>query len=173
MSTTKKIVRIAIFACILFCQEQLLSFIPNVQFTQCLIAIFFISFGLTETLSIILVHVLLDNLIMGSLNLIYTPAMMLGWMTLPLLLYLLKLKNRIPIAITVALHSIVYSLCFAAAQTFILQVPFIPYIVADLPFTIILIVNGFTTTFLLLEPCTRVLRSKVGDKKQENIREEE
>ena len=107
----------------------------------------------------IVVHVLLDNLIMGSLSLMYTPAMLVGWMTLPLILHLLKsIKNKWVISAIVGLHGILYSLCFAFTQCLLLEVPFISYVIADIPFTIILIVNGFVTTFILLEPCVKVLR---------------
>ena len=41
LMSVKRLVRIAILAAVLFVQEFALSFIPNVQFTQCLIAIFF------------------------------------------------------------------------------------------------------------------------------------
>ena len=89
----KRLVRIAIFAAVLFVQEYILSFIPNVQLTQCLIAVYYYTFGLFDTIIIIIIHVFLDNLIMGSFNIIYTPAMFIGWTTLPLLLHLFR-KNQ-------------------------------------------------------------------------------
>ena len=68
--SVKRIVRIAILASILFVQEFALSFIPNIQLTQCLIAIYYYSLGLVDTLFIVTIHVFLDNLTMGSFNLI-------------------------------------------------------------------------------------------------------
>ena len=41
--SVKRLVRIAIFAAIMFVQEFALSFIPNIQITQCLIAVFYYS----------------------------------------------------------------------------------------------------------------------------------
>ena len=77
--SVRRLVRIAIFAAILFVQEFALSFIPNVQFTQCLIAIFYYAFGLVDTLIIVTVHVILDNLSMGSFNLIYTILLIINY----------------------------------------------------------------------------------------------
>ena len=156
--SVKRLVRIAIFAAILFVQEWALSFIPNVQFTQCLIAVFFYAFGLTDTLIIVLIHVFLDNLVMGSFNLIYTPAMLIGWISLPLVLYLFrKQQNKYFSATIVALHGIVYSLWFALANVLMLEVPFLVYFIQDIPFEIILVVNGFITTLLLKDKLVNLL----------------
>lgn len=162
--TTRRIVLIAIFSAITFVQEELLTFIPNVQFTQCLFAIYYYSFGLTDTLIIVVIHTLLDNLYMGSFNLLYTPAMLVGWISLPLILHLFSKiinKNGKPnvalVSLIVGLHGFIYSWMFVFVSVVLYKVEFLPYFISDIPFEIILCVCGFTTTFILLEPLTKVL----------------
>ena len=157
--TTFRIIRIALFTAIIFVQEEIMTFLPNVQFTQCLIAIYYFSFGLLDTIAIVSIHVLLDNLFMGSLSIIYTPAMLIGWLSLVFICHALrKCKNKYIIASAVGLHGIIYSWCFVVTSVFIMKVEFVPYIIADIPFEIILVINGFLTTFLLLNPLTKVLK---------------
>lgn len=158
--SVKRLVRIAIFAAIMFVQEFALSFIPNIQLTQCLIAVFYYSLGLTDTLIIIIIHVFLDNLAMGSFNIIYTPAMLIGWIFLPIVLHILrKNQNRFFSASVVAIHGIIYSLWFALANVLMLEVPFLTYFIADLPFEVILVVNGFVTTLLLKDKLVSLINA--------------
>ena len=175
--TTKRIVLIAIFSAILFAQEEALTILPNVQFTQCLIAIYYYSFGLVDTLIIVTIHTLLDNLVMGSFNLMYTPAMLIGWISLPLILHLFrKIKNRWFISAIVGLHGLIYSWIFVFVSVVLYKVEFLPYFLADIPFEIILVVCGFVTTFLLIEPLTKVLRELRYGKEnevEENIEKKE
>lgn len=169
--SVKRLVRIAIFAAIMFVQEFVLSAIPNVQFTQCLIAIYYYSFGLVDSLIIVTIHVFLDNLIMGSFNLIYTPAMFIGWISLPLILHLFKKnQSKFFVASIVGIHGIIYSLMFALANALMLEVPFITYFISDIPFEVILVVNGFVTTLLLKDKLVELLRKYTNnDNSLQNI----
>ena len=172
--TTKRIVLIAVFAAILTAQEEALVILPNIQFTQCLIAIYYYSFGLVDTLIIVLIHTLLDNLIMGSFSLMYTPAMLAGWMSLPLILHLFrKTRNRWIIASIVGLHGLIYSWSFLFVSVVLYKVEFLPYFIADIPFEIILVICGFATTFLLLEPLTKVLTTLHNGKEKDDSKTEE
>ena len=168
--SVKRLVRIAIFASLMFVQEFVLSFIPNIQLTQCLIAIYYYAFGLVDTLFIILIHVFLDNLIMGSFNLIYTPAMLVGWMLLPIILHIFKSKqNKFFVATLVGIHAIMYSLCFALANSLMLEVSFLTYFISDIPFEVILIVNGFVTTLLLKDKLVLLLQKYNNHNSLQNI----
>ena len=156
--SVKRIARIALFAAILFVQEFALSFIPNVQFTQVLIAVYYYSFGLVDTIIITTIHVILDNLSMGSFSFIYTPAMYIGWLLLPIILHLFKkIKNRLVISSLVGLHGLLYSLIFIVIDIILMEISFWPYFVSSLPFTIILIINGFITTLLLKDKLVDLL----------------
>ena len=77
---------VAILAAIIFVLEQLLSNIPGVQLTIFLIVLFSKKLGTIKTCIIIIIHVLLDNFAMSSFSLIYTPAMLIGWLIIPLTL---------------------------------------------------------------------------------------
>ena len=155
----KRLVRIAIFAAALFVQEYILSFIPNVQLTQCLIAVYYYTFGLFDTIIIIIIHIFLDNLIMGAFNLIYTPAMFIGWITLPLLLHLFrKNQNVFFSASLVSIHGIIYSFWFVFISVLVLDIPFWTYFISDISFEIALILNGFITTLLLKNKLVKLLK---------------
>ena len=169
--SVRRLVRIAIFAAILFVQEFALSFIPNVQLTQCLIAVYYYAFGLVDSLIIVTVHVLLDNLAMGSFNPLYTPAMLVGWVSLPIILHIFKrYQNKFIVASIVGIHGIVYSLMFALTNAIIGEVPFVTYWISDIPFEIILVVNGFVTVLLLKDKLVNLLKKFLTkDKSLQNI----
>ncbi len=157
----KKIAIYSVCIAVMFVQEQLLSFIANVQFTTLLIVIYFMLFGFKPTIVICIIHTLLDNLFMGTLNLIYTPAMLVGWCILPIILQLFfrKTVNEWVLATVGGLHAILYSICFIVAQAFIGDVDIIAYLIADIPFTLILIVVNFLTIAWLYKPLYQTLNS--------------
>jgi hypothetical protein len=106
---------------------------------------------------------------MGSFNIIYTPAMLIGWICLPIVLHIFrKNQNRFFSASIVAIHGIIYSLWFALANVLILEVPFLTYFIADLPFEVILVVNGFVTTLLLKDKLVSLI-NKFSNKSLQNI----
>ena len=81
--TVRDMALIAMFAAILFIQEEALTFIPNVQLTVFLLVLYSKRLGFIKTSIIIIIHVILDNLVMGSFSVIWTPAMFVGWMLIP------------------------------------------------------------------------------------------
>lgn len=158
--TTQRIARIAIFAAVLFLQEQLLTFLPNVQLTQLLIVLYFYLFGFLDTAAIIVIHVLLDNLTMGSWSLFYTPTMLIGWLLLPLLLLWLAphSKNSLWIGIITFLHGFVYSWLFLGASVLLWEMEPWTYFMADIQFELILALNGFVTVWFLFPPLRMALQ---------------
>ena len=56
----------------------MLTFLPNIQVTVILIVLYSKILGTKKTLIIILIHVILDNLIMSSFNIMYVPFMYIG-----------------------------------------------------------------------------------------------
>ena len=69
----KEISLIGILAGILFVLEQALVFLPNIQLTVFLIILFSKKLGFKRSIIIIILYVLLDNLVIGSFNIIFTP----------------------------------------------------------------------------------------------------
>ena len=103
----KEICIIGMFAGFMFVLEQALMFLPNIQLTVFLIILFSKKLGLKKTLIIVTIHVLLDNLVMASFNIIFTPFMFIGWAIIPITLNTIFKKVSSPIFL--ALLSIVYS----------------------------------------------------------------
>ena len=69
MKYTKDLVLIALLTSIIFLQEQLLSFIPNVQLTFFLLVLYSKKLGIVKSSLIILIYVIIDNLLSGSFSL--------------------------------------------------------------------------------------------------------
>ena len=167
---TKDVVLLAMLTAIIFVQEQVLSFIPQFQFTILLLVLYSKCLGFYKTTIIITVktfclltmfHVLLDNLVMGSLNYIYTPAMIIVWLFIPLLLNTVfkKINSPIGLALTSILFSLLYSWSFIPINVLTTDVDFFAYLIADIPFEIMLIVYSFLTIIWLYKPLEKVLKS--------------
>lgn len=158
---TKDVVLLAMLTAIIFVQEQVLSFIPQFQFTILLLVLYSKCLGFYKTSIIIIIHVLLDNLVMGSLNYIYTPAMIIGWLFIPLLLNTVfkKINSPIGLALTSILFSLLYSWSFIPINVLTTDVDFFAYLIADIPFEIMLIVYSFLTIIWLYKPLEKVLKS--------------
>ena len=159
MSKTKDIVIIGIFAAILFVQEQVLTFLPNVQLTVFLIILYSKCFGYRKTLAIILIHGLLDNFYMGSFNMVYFPFMLFGWSLIPILLHTIfkKINHGNHLACLSILFSLLYSWIYIIPNSIYYNLNPIVYFISDIPFEIILCVSSFITTLWLYEPCAKVL----------------
>lgn len=69
---------------ILVIQEEILSFLPQVQLTVILIIVYARFLSSKELYPLVFAYVILDNLIMGSFNFLYTPAMIFSWLLLAL-----------------------------------------------------------------------------------------
>lgn len=162
---TKDITLIALLATLLFVQEQALSFIPNVQLTVFLIVLYSKKLGFIRTSIIVIIHVLLDNLVMGSFNLIYTPFMFLGWLQIPILMCTIfkKVESNIALAFLGILFSFIYSWIYIIPNCIVLSVDFISYLIADILFEIILALSSFLSILLLYNPIGKVLDKVLPD----------
>ena len=158
MSKTKEIVIIAFLAAILFVQEQVLTFLPNIQLTVFLLILYSCCLGLKKTLLIILIHVLLDNLVMGSFNLVFTPFMFIGWSIIPFVLHKMKHVSVMQLALLSIVFALLYSWIYIIPNVLVYQFDFVAYLMADLPFELLLAMSSFITTLWLYEPCEKVLK---------------
>ena len=82
----KDVALMAILTAILFVQEQLLNFIPNVSLTFFLMVLFSKKLGFVKSMIIITCHVLLDNLFMSSFNIVFVGFNLLGYYVIPITL---------------------------------------------------------------------------------------
>ena len=150
MLTTRDITLIAILTAILFVQEQVLSFIPNFQLTVFLLVLFSKKIGFVKTIIITAIHVLLDNLVMGSFNFIYVPFMLIGWLIIPVLLNTIfkKVNSNISLAVLGVMFSFIYCWIYIIPNCIILQTNFFSYLIADLIWEILLASSSFITILL-------------------------
>ena len=154
----------ALLTAILFLQEELLNFLPNIQLTVFLILLYAKCLGFWKTMMIVTVYVLLDSAYMGSLNLIFTTGQWIGWMAGPLItcLCLKKTENPAVLAGAAAGFAFLYCWVMILPTMWLLHVEFVPYLIADVPFELILAASSFLTTLLLYEPLRKLLRKLLG-----------
>lgn len=157
----KDITLIALMTTILFVQEQILTFIPNVQLTVFLLVLYSKKLGFIRTLIICLIHVVLDNLVMGSFNLLYMPFMFIGWMIIPITLNSVfrKIESNIILAFLGIFFSFLYCWIYIIPSCIMLHVDFITYLMTDIIWEILLATSSFLTILLMYEPCSKIFDS--------------
>ena len=150
---------ISLLSAILFVQEQILSFIPNFQLTVFLIILYSKTLGSTKTLLIILIHVLLDNLYMGSLSTFYTPVMLVGWSFIPITINSIfgKINSNLGLGFLSIFYAVFYCLLYSVVTVWITKMDLGIYLLGDLPFTVILASSSFLSVVFLYVPCNKVL----------------
>ena len=160
MFRTKDLTIIAVFSAILFVQELALSFIPNVQLTVFLLVLYSKVFGLKKTCIIILIHTILDNFVIGSLNLIYFPFMLIGWLIIPIVTttILKKTNNNIVLALAGIIFSLIYCWIFIIPNVIVYKINILTYLSADIIFEIVLAISSFLTILWLYYPCSKLIR---------------
>lgn len=160
----KKCLIYALMVTIMVVQKWLLSIIPNFQFTTLLIVLFFFVFGIKPTILITILYVLVDNLYMGTFHLIYTPIMLIGWLSLILLLIpFKKCKNIWILALIGCIHGIIYAFCYAIGGAIFYDVDILAYMVVDIPFTVLLVASNFITIIWLYKPMQKMLQIFMGE----------
>ncbi len=157
-TNVKDICVIAVSTAIIFVLEQLLSFLPNIQLTVFLIVLFSKKLKFLKTTIIVIIHTILDNLVMGSFNIIFFPFMLLGWLIIPIMLSTIfrKINSSFNLALLGILFSFIYCFIMIIPNIFILKVEFIPYLIADIPFELLLALSSFLTILWLYKPCCKL-----------------
>ncbi|MEC9485068.1 MAG: hypothetical protein UMR38_04265 [Candidatus Izemoplasma sp.] len=158
---TRQLLMIAFAIAITFTQEQVLVFLPNIQFTVLLVFVFASVFSLKEMTIYIIGYVLIDSLYMGGFNLFYMVPLMINWLMIAYIYHaLFKDSDNLYLkAILAFAFGFVYGwmfIPFHMLQTGINQ--FWPYLLADLPYEIIMATTGFLTVLWGYEPLVKVLR---------------
>lgn len=166
MSKTKEITLLAACIAILFVQEQLLTFIPNFQFTTVLIIIYSRVLKFRKTSVIVFAHVLLDNIYMGSIGMpnIVIP-MFIAWMLVPIIMntFLRNTENIVILAIFGYLYGHIYGLTYVPFQAWFLQIDISKYILADIPFEIIMGISNLLTIIWLYKPLKKTIEALYND----------
>lgn len=158
MNDTKNLVLIALLTSILFLQEQLLSFLPNVQLTVFLFVLYSKKLGFATTSMICLIYVLLDVITMGSSSFLFLPFMLIGWLIIPLLLNTVfkKVESYIILSLLGILFAFIYSFVNIIPGMIMFSLDFITYLKGDIVYELILASSSFITIILLYKPCSKV-----------------
>lgn len=158
--TTRDITLLGTAISILFVQEQLLTFIPNFQFTTVLLFVYSRVFKFKKTTIIIICHVILDNIYMGSIGMpnIVIP-MFMAWMLIPIFMNTAfkKTNNPITLGIIGYLFGHIYGLMFVPFQALILGVDIKVYLIADLPFEFLMGISNLLTIIWLYPSIVKVI----------------
>lgn len=150
----KKITLLVSLTTILFSQEIILSYIPNVQLTGLLIVLYSKTVGFKMTTIILVLHVLLDNILFGGISFLYTPSMLLGWLFIPITLCSIfkKVDSEISLAFLGILYGFIYSWMFVIPNVLINDISIKAYLAADIWFEIILAMSNFLAILILYKP---------------------
>ena len=156
----KKLCYLVVLTTILFVQEQVLTFIPSVQFTFFLIILYGATVGIGYGSIIVLIHVLLDNLYMSSFTIFTIFPMLIGYEITLICGYLFKNKSEWVIAASSALCAIIYAALFIPINVFVYNIDPIAYIIADIPFDIVLVCCNVLCVIILYKPMFKLLDDK-------------
>jgi len=152
---------IAILASILFVQQLALSFLPNVQFTTLLIVLYSRVFGFKKTTFVVILHVLAINILspFGPVIPMQVPAMVIGWLLIPICLHTVfkNMKTAWALAVFGFFFGFVYGWLYIPVSVWVLDVPFLTYLYADILFEIVMAVSNFLTILWLYDPLKKLL----------------
>ena len=157
------LVLMAFLATVLIAQKELMSFLPNISLTVFLMLLYAKCLGFGRTMVVITVYLLLDSVIWGSINPIFTTAQWIGWMLGPLLYCTVfkKTEDNIVLACAAALAAFLYCwvMIVPTALVYTNQIRTLgAYILTDIPWEIVLALSGFLPTLLLYEPLSKLMR---------------
>jgi len=141
----KRMVLAAFYMVLIFVQEQAIWFLPNIQFTFMLILLGCQMFTLPEMLLIVSGYVLLDNMIMGSMNIFIVLPMYIGYVVYVLLIKLVfkKTKNVYYLGLVGVLGALIYSWMFIIPTSMLFGISIKAYLIADIVFEALLAGSTF------------------------------
>ena len=163
----KDIAIMVMLTALLFVQEEVLTLIPNIQFTFLLIMLYGAVLGPKKASLIVLVHVLLDNLFMSSFIPTVILPMLIGHEITMLIGFVLKNRNSIILSIGITISSIIYVSIFFVTNIFVYDVNPLAYFIADIPFDIILIACNILCIILLYKPLYKILNDNINEEASE------
>ena len=157
--TARELCVMALLTVILFAQEQMLNFLPNINFTILLMVLYAKTLGFAKSSMIITVYLLFDAIYMGSLNPIWTTAQWIGWMMIPILMCTVfkKTEDSLKLAFVGALCALLYCWILILPTMWVLHVNFKAYMIKDIPFELLLAASAFLGILLLYDPLRKLL----------------
>ncbi|MFO7969814.1 MAG: hypothetical protein R6U15_06895 [Candidatus Izemoplasmatales bacterium] len=158
----KEITLLSLATAILIIQEFAFSFIPNIQLTTFLIMIYVAVFGLKKTLTIVIIHVILDNLLFGSIGMLnIVIPMFIAWIFIAIIFhFVLKITDKIFIyAIFAYFFGHLYGMIFVPFQAFVLEIDLLSYLLVDLLWQVVMGVGNFLAVIWLYQPIEDILKN--------------
>lgn len=153
--TLCKYILITLLITIVFIMEFALSGIPNVNLTFVLLAVVFQKVEIKYHINFVALYIFLQGFVWGFG--LYLIPMFIAFLGYGVATNLLKHKENMLQALFIGLYAIAYSATFIPINVFILGLPLWGYIMADIPFTTVLMVNNFLTVLWLKPTLNRVL----------------
>jgi len=159
----RNIVFTAMLLTVLVVQEQLLVLLPNIQLTTVLLMVYAAILPSSLLGVLVVSYVFLDNLLMGSFNLLYTLPMLLAWLFFVYVARLIRNKSMFAILLFAFAFGFIYGWFFIPSTMIERGISiFWPYFLSDLPFEIVLAVNNYFTVLLLYPILTGLLKPLIS-----------
>lgn len=167
----KDFLMIAMLATISIVLEEIMTFLPNIQFTFFLFILYSKVLGFKKTSLIIVIHTLIDSLLMGFQVLYFVP-MLFSYLLIPSTLSFIKTDNAICLSLLSVVYSLIYCWMFLLATIILTSTPAWEYFIADIPFELLLMGSSFISTLWLYPPLSKQLKRlytnyRLPDGKQE------
>ena len=93
---------------------------------------------------------------MSSMNPVFMTFMMIGWSIIPIVLHIVKVDSSMGLALLSIVFALVYSWVYIIPNVLVYEMDFMAYLMADIPFEVLLAMSSFITTLWLYEPCKKV-----------------
>jgi len=150
---------LALATSVLMVQELVLSFLP-IQLTTVLLMIYTSVFGLRKTMLMMTIHVIIDNILLGSIGMfnIVIP-MWLAWALIIIIFnFVSKRSSNLVIYMIVAyFFGHLYGLMFVPFQALLLNIDIIDYLLIDLLWEVVMGITNVILVIWIYEPMNRYL----------------
>lgn len=167
----KDICLMALFTALLVGLEEAMVFLPNIQLTVFLIILYAKFFGFYKSSIMVCVYLLIDALIMGAINPIYTSFQLVGWLLIPILMNTIfkRVDNNVALAFIAILFALLYSWIMIIPSCIIMKMNFLEYLMADTVFELLLALSSFLSTLLLYDPMKKLLNRLFNNEKEDEV----
>ncbi len=165
MNKLRDLTLASIFAVVIAIQEFVLSGVPNVSLTVLLIIILTRLVDFEYSILSIIIYVLIDNLLMGSLVINFIIPMLVSYLLLVVVLNTIfkNVENELLIAMLGFIFGIFYTLAFAISDSIIFDIDIFNYLLAGSVFTFLLSINNFVTIVWLYRPLMQRLQQFISE----------
>ncbi|MFA5692658.1 MAG: hypothetical protein WC907_03490, partial [Acholeplasmataceae bacterium] len=120
----------------------------------------------------IIIHVIVYNFLspLGALMPAYLPFVIIAWLIIPITLktVLKGLNSSLSLALFGLVFGFIYGWILVIPAVFITKSPFIPYLIADIPFEIIMALSNFLSIYFLYDRLKEVLIELTNNFYQKN-----